>query len=1059
MVKRIRFLFFVIASLFCFAGASAQGWEANYGGVMLQGFYWDSFEDTKWTNLTSQSEEMSAYFDLIWVPNSSSSGYYSMGYMPKYWFQHESSFGTASELRHMINTFKKKGTGIIADVVINHRNGVNGWYDFPVETDHHGNTWELGLWAICGNDEMAWASDQPKPTGANDEGENYDGCRDLDHTNSYVQDAVKAYLDYLLNYLGYTGFRYDMTKGFAAYYVGLYNDAVNPKYSVGEYFDGNYDAVTGWIDGTKRNDKIQSGSFDFPLKFKMNEAMGYPSDFSKLAVSYNGSNQPNGIIKEPRFRRFSVTFVDNHDTYQRGNGQELNSFYAEAANAFILCHPGTPCVFLSHWKNYKSAIKRLIDVRKSVGIHNQSNVEVWEASTDKYVAKVFGNNGDLFIKVGYGDYTPDGFNSDDIVASGEGYCVWSKVSIKSAEDKIVPENDRNGFSVYVKKNTVPAAWSKIYCYGWDENNKRLTKVYPGEEITKVVTIGGVEYYKYSLDASTTTANVLLSNGDGSKTVDLTGLTADAYYSFSSTNTAGNYTMTALEVTGEETGEPISVYLENASVPASWGAVKYYAWDADDNKLLGAWSGKTITDIVSLNGVDYYKYTFPNTVTMVNMIFNDGNNQSEDVKGITETTFFALGDVLDGKSMVEERYVSDAQGIAVYLEKNSATNAWGTVYYYAWDADGDVLTDYWPGTEVTQTVTVNGVEYYRYAFDSSVEEFDLIFTNGEKQTVDLENITGDTFYTLTSADGDVELVDPETYTGEKDEAISIYLLKSSVSSWSKVNFYAWNSSGVLLGNWPGKDMKNTTTVNVSGEDYYVYTFPDNVESLNIIFNNKQNNNGGQTADITNITRTTYFKMKSDFSYFKGTGEITIFLDKESASAWSKVKYYAWGNDNDKTPILGSWSGTEITQTMTALDGNKYYSHTFPPYYNPVNVIFNDGGSNQTKDLSATKSTFYKLDSTSGKSINASTVSTYIATGIEDAVADATDCTIYPNPVTTDFVVRSAVEVDCVRVYDLNGALMQCVQGNVVDVRSLSPGFYLYRVELANGAIVNGKFIKK
>ena len=1042
-----------IISIVCIPNSFSQGWEANYDGVMLQGFYWDSFDDTKWTNLTSQADEMSAYFDLIWVPNSGSSGYYSMGYNPQYWFQHESSFGTASELRNMINTFKKKGTGVIADVVINHRNGVYGWYDFPVETDHKGNTWELGLWAICGNDEMAWASDQPKPTGANDEGENFDGCRDLDHTNSYVQDAVKAYLDYLLNYLGYAGFRYDMTKGFAAYYVGLYNAAVNPKYSVGEYFDGNYDAVTGWIDGTIRDGNIQSGSFDFPLKFKMNEAMGYPSDFSKLAVNHNGANQPNGVIREPGFRRFSVTFVDNHDTYQRDNGQELNSYYAEAANAFILCHPGTPCVFLPHWKNYKTAIKRLIDVRKSVGIHNQSSVEVWEASTDKYVAKVYGTNGDLFIKVGYGDYTPNGFNDNDIVASGEGYCVWSKVSISSAEDKIVPENDRNGFSVYVKKSTVPASWDKLYCYAWDEAEARLTKVYPGEQVTKVVTVDGVEYYKYSFDAATTTANLLFANGEGSKTEDLTGITADTYYSFSSTNSSGYYTMTTLDVTGEETGEPITIYLDKTSVPASWGAVKYYAWDADDNKLLGAWSGTFITETVSLNGVDYYTYTFPENVTLVNVIFNDGSNQSVDVKGITETTFFALSDVLDGKCSVEELNVSDAQGIAVYLEKNSVTKAWGKVYYYAWETDGGVLTDYWPGTVVTQTVTVNGVEYYRYAFDSSVDELNLIFTNGTNQTADLSAITEDTYYTLLSADGEVAVVDPNDYTGEVEQAISIYLLKSSVSSWSNVYYYAWNTGGNLLAGWPGTNMKNTQTETVYGEEYYVYTFPDDVESLNIIFNN----GSGQTADITNITRTTYFKMNNDFSYTKGNDQITIFLDKESASAWSKVKYYAW--DNNEKPLLGAWSGTEMSKTMTALDGKEYYFYTFAPYYNPVNVIFNDGGSNQTVDLSATQSTFFRLNSTSGNKISASTVSTYIATGVEDVEVERTDCTIYPNPVTTDFVVRSGVEVDNVSVYDLNGALMQQVYGNVVDVRSLVSGFYLYKVVLVNGHIVHGKFVKR
>ena len=30
---------------------SAQGWPSNYDGVMLQGFFWDSFNDTQWTRL------------------------------------------------------------------------------------------------------------------------------------------------------------------------------------------------------------------------------------------------------------------------------------------------------------------------------------------------------------------------------------------------------------------------------------------------------------------------------------------------------------------------------------------------------------------------------------------------------------------------------------------------------------------------------------------------------------------------------------------------------------------------------------------------------------------------------------------------------------------------------------------------------------------------------------------------------------------------------------------------------------------------------------------------
>ncbi|MBR4364879.1 MAG: alpha-amylase, partial [Prevotella sp.] len=65
----MRRLYSFILTLLFVQFAYAQ-WPANYGGVMLQGFYWDSYEDTKWTNLTAQADELSKYFDLIWVPNS-----------------------------------------------------------------------------------------------------------------------------------------------------------------------------------------------------------------------------------------------------------------------------------------------------------------------------------------------------------------------------------------------------------------------------------------------------------------------------------------------------------------------------------------------------------------------------------------------------------------------------------------------------------------------------------------------------------------------------------------------------------------------------------------------------------------------------------------------------------------------------------------------------------------------------------------------------------------------------------------------------------------------------
>ena len=215
------------------------------------------------------------------------SGYENMGYMPVYWLKHNTCFGSQEELMQMIQTFKDKGTGFIEDVVINHKNGLTNWADFPNETvtgPTTGKTYTLtwctdmsDLWGICANDEL-FTQDGGKhgdvqytcnSSAHNDEADNFDGCRDLDHTNAQVQENIKTYLDFLLDELGYVGFRYDMVKGYKGYYAGLYNKHAQPEFSVGEYWDSSFDNVVwDWINETGRpaNWVPQSAAFDFPLK-------------------------------------------------------------------------------------------------------------------------------------------------------------------------------------------------------------------------------------------------------------------------------------------------------------------------------------------------------------------------------------------------------------------------------------------------------------------------------------------------------------------------------------------------------------------------------------------------------------------------------------------------------------------------------------------------------------------------------------------------------------------------------------------------------------------------
>jgi alpha-amylase len=349
----------------------AQGWPANYDGVMLQGFYWDSYDDSQWSALEKQANDLATSFDLIWIPQSGNCGGTSMGYDDLYWFtNYNSSFGNEKQLRSMINTFKAKGLGTIADVVINHRRNFSSWTDFPAET-YNGVTYQLTYNDICSNDEAAKNGYQVGPN--KDTGEGWDGMRDLDHKSENVQTNVKAYLKFLLNDLGYAGFRYDMVKGYAAEYTKLYNEDSQPQFSVGEYWDSSSKIKT-WIDGTDKT----SAAFDFQFKYVVRNATD-KQDWSYLKKQNDG-NWPlvSTNFEQGAYRQYAVTFVENHDTEVRKDGSSNGPLKKDtiAANAFMLAMPGTPCVFLKHWQDYKSEIKAMIEARKLAGIANTSKYAI-----------------------------------------------------------------------------------------------------------------------------------------------------------------------------------------------------------------------------------------------------------------------------------------------------------------------------------------------------------------------------------------------------------------------------------------------------------------------------------------------------------------------------------------------------------------------------------------------------------------------------------------------------------------------------------------------------------
>lgn len=572
----------------------AQGWPANYGGVMLQGFYWNSYDDTKWTNLKSQVNDFADNFSLVWLPQSGKclETSQTMGYMPYYYFNQNSSFGTEAELRDLIKTFKSKGIGMVADVVINHHN-TSGWFSFPAEV-YKGVTYQLKSTDIVANDDKGKTAKEATKQGVslsknNDEGEDWGGCRDLDHKSQNVQTIIKAYLKYLKDDLGYTGFRYDMVKGFSGSHVADYNKSVGVEYSVGEYWDSNA-RIQSWINATLKN----SAAFDFQFRYNVRDAIN--------SNNWAALKSTNNLMNDKNWRQYAVTFVENHDMEYRSSSEQQDPIRRDtlAANAYLLAMPGTPCVFFTHWLEYKDEIGAMISARKAAGITNMSDYEVKVSTSAYYAVNV---NKTLYAAVGRLDKMENPGADWQKVLSGYHYAYFLNKSLETAfVDKASGIRD-NSFKVKLIAVSKDASAKLVYTTDGTAPTAKSKQVASGDEITI---------------SSDCVLKVGLLVGGSVKGV-----------------ITRNYTIQHVEEGSDAFEIPAPGYTYNAYfvAPATWkNEVKCWAWTKTANYTGGTWPGVKCYKI-GKNGKQYiYQWCYYGTLTTppASIIFNNnGSAQTDD----------------------------------------------------------------------------------------------------------------------------------------------------------------------------------------------------------------------------------------------------------------------------------------------------------------------------------------------------------------------------------------------------------------------------------------------
>ena len=593
---------------------NSQGWASDYSGVMLQGFSWDSYNESQWKVLEKQADELKGYINLVWLPQSGKcmEATQVMGYMPYYYFNQNSSFGSEAELRSLITKFKAAGIGAIADVVINHRN-TDGWFTFPAET-YKGVTYQMQSTDICKNDDGGTTATQAATNGVslsqnNDEGTDFGGCRDIDHKSENVQKVIKAYLKYLKDDLGYTGFRYDMVKGFDGNHVADYNDATGVEYSVGEYWDGN-DKIESWINRTNK----KSAAFDFQFRYNVRDAVNGAAN-GKVATSSDWSklNSNDNLMHDANYRRYAVTFVENHDTQKRSESEQNDPLRKDtiAANAYMLAMPGTPCIFQPHWRDYKPELKEMIAARKYAGITNMSNYANKQSKKTLYVNEVTDTKHKLLVAVGNDAAGYAGETGYTKILSGYHYA-------------------------YFLSNDAETSWTSMPSGSYEEGFKTTLTAVSQTEGAKLV---------YTLDGSTPTAKS--TTVESGKEISING-TCTLKVGLLVNGEVRNI------ATHQYTIEKFKAYKFMIYVNADavkWNPLYCYTWKGANSD----WPGEKMTETKTIGGKTWYykEVSIDNATEVVNVIFNNGTGtdkpQTVDITGLTSTAYFEIETSKEGKN--------------------------------------------------------------------------------------------------------------------------------------------------------------------------------------------------------------------------------------------------------------------------------------------------------------------------------------------------------------------------------------------------------------------------
>jgi alpha-amylase len=376
-------------------------------GVLFQAFYWncpaEENQDGTWWNYvaTKIPELQQAGFTALWLPpacKAANIGGPSMGYDPYDYYDFgdvnqkgriKTWFGTQAELSALINAAHGAKLQVYADLVINHNNGGDAQETNPIDHSVRWTKFSPG----SGKFARDWTCFHPS-TYETFDGETFGDMPDICHRNPRVYEEMINLAQFMIETLGYDGFRFDFVKGYGPWMVKSIAelrylnkaDGVFYPFCVGECWD-NARTVEDWLTSINTFMDNPVSAFDFPLHYTL-KGLCDTYGFSLTTLA-----QPGSVTSWAP--RNAVTFVDNHDTIRDDGNAIIHDKLM--AYSYILTHEGYPSVFWMDWYNFGLAKAGTPNgIAALVSAHEKfagGSTEVLFTSGDVYVMQRTGDGG------------------------------------------------------------------------------------------------------------------------------------------------------------------------------------------------------------------------------------------------------------------------------------------------------------------------------------------------------------------------------------------------------------------------------------------------------------------------------------------------------------------------------------------------------------------------------------------------------------------------------------------------------------------------------------------